>query len=85
MINGLRYEDEMKMYREIWNSETHQSTKQCIWKFMKGRLAVKSLFKGISEAEKMCICKKHEETQQHLFFECHITNPLWNDVIRWWR
>ena len=35
---------------------------------------------GISDTKLCSFCKRHDETIQHLFFNCQKTNKLWNEL-----
>lgn len=53
-----------------------------MWMLANGSLRTKDRMEY--EPNRVCeLCRHHDESNQHLFFECHLTCGLWYKVKQW--
>jgi len=66
----------------IWSSYIPPSKTLVLWKVFQGRLPTDQHIqnKGIHICSVCTLCEKHEESIQHLFFECSNALRIWNWV-----
>ena len=64
----------------IWSSDIPPSKSLCVWRVMLNKLSTDDNLKNKGYyLPSMCtLCKKHEESIFHLFFECSYAVNLWN-------
>lgn len=55
------------------------------WLLLNGRMATCSYVQkfGIQVDSSCCLCKKEQETVDHLFFQCDVAAAIWRDVMDW--
>ncbi|XP_071709418.1 uncharacterized protein [Rutidosis leptorrhynchoides] len=59
-----------------------------IWRFLKGRIAVKTelVKRGIDVDTVLCpLCDKATETLDHSFLSCDFTKAVWAGIHQWWQ
>ena len=66
----------------IWSSSIMPSKTLVLWKFFHGRLPIDQHIqnKGLHICSMCTLCKKHEKSIQHLFFECYNALHIWSWV-----
>jgi len=74
--------------KEIWSLKVTGSTQLCVWRAMLEKLPTRSNLarRGAIISSNLCpLCKKVEETTQHVFINCEITQKVWDNCDKWIR
>ena len=73
-------------FRELWSLKVAGSAQLCVWKAMLDKLPTRlNLVKrGIIIPTNLCpLCKKAEESVQHVFINCEVAQKVWDNCDRW--
>ncbi|CAH2946075.1 MAG: hypothetical protein PPHERAN_6355, partial [uncultured Paraburkholderia sp.] len=74
-----RYEEEVRMWKQIWALKVKEKLKHFIWRACHDRLPVASnIQKRGMKVDDICRqCEEASETVEHLFFQCRKSKTIW--------
>jgi len=83
-----RSQQEIKVFSCLWNTLAPSKTIVFTWQVRWGKLATKeNLIKrnltSVVGSPRCVLCSNHEESTQHLFFNCSVARDTWYAICGW--
>ncbi|XP_058784167.1 uncharacterized protein LOC131658936 [Vicia villosa] len=77
----------IKLLEVIWKSTISAKIRTFSWRFLTNRLPLKVQLANRGVASFTSIdcpfCSNHPESLDHLFYQCHVSNAVWNRIFIW--
>lgn len=72
-----------RCWEGLWNSKVYPRAKICVWKILNNILPTSPNLQRLGiDSNPLCVlCRKYQESSNHLFWDCKVSKQIWLSFI----